>query len=251
MNENAHTPESTDHIPATPATNDVVVTEKPQRSRTRTLLFAGGAIVAAAVLVGGGAAIGAAIADDDDDDVADASLVANDEAGDSTTQTDRDDDDDTTTGVDDDTSSSSGTTAGSEVGTSSAAELNEIIAAASAIADGDPVSIDAERGGAWDVSFETAAGDESEVRVSSDGTAKLISTEAADADDTAPQGTLDAKTVDALVAAALAEVDGAVTDLDIDDDPTSPFDVSVLTSDGRSVDIELDAQMSVLSVEND
>jgi uncharacterized membrane protein YkoI len=250
MNENAHTPESTDRTPATPATNDVVVTEKPQRSRTRTLLFAGGAIVAAAVLVGGGAAIGAAIADDDDDDVADASLVANDEAGDSTTQTDRDDDD-TTTGVDDDTSSSSGTTAGSEVGTSSAAELNEIIAAASAIADGDPVSIDAERGGAWDVSFETAAGDESEVRVSSDGTAKLLSTEAADADDTAPQGTLDAKTVDALVAAALAEVDGAVTDLDIDDDPTSPFDVSVLTSDGRSVDIELDAQMSVLSVEND
>jgi hypothetical protein len=250
MNENAHTPDSTDHTPATPATNDVVATEKPQRSRTRTFLFAVGAIVAAAVLVGGGVAIGAAIDDDDDDDVADASLVANDEAGESTTQTDRGDSDDTID-ADDDTSSSNGTTAGSAVGTSSAAELNEIIAAASADVDGDPVSIDAERDGAWDVSFETAAGDESEVRVSSDGTAKVISTEAADADDTAPQGTLDAKTVDALVAAALAEVDGVITDLDIDDDPTSPFDVSVLTSDGRSVDIALDAQMSVVSVEND
>lgn len=258
MSESTHTPESTSPD-ATTSTTTEAVTPTDTRSRTRTFLFAGGAVVAAAVLAGGGVALGAAIADDDDD-LDNASLTANssvDAADDS-----RADDDTAASGdtasddiasddIANDDSTADGSAAAGVTGAASAAALSEIIAAAAEVADGSAVGIDAERDGSWDVSFETASGDETEVRVTTDGNASVISTEVADADDKAPQGSLDAKTVDALVAAALAEVDGTITDLDIDDDPTSPYDISVLTRDGQSVDIELDAQMAVLSVERD
>ena len=247
MSETTHTPEPTDHLASDPTT-DVATSESPKRSRGRTLLLTGGAVVTAALLAGGGVAIGAAIADEGDD-LDDASLAADgdDRRGDSDTGSADDDVSgavaDDATGTDDDA------TAG--VGSASAAELSEVVATAATIAEGDAVGIDAERDGGWEVSFETAAGDETEVRVAADGTPTVISTEAADADDEGPQGTLDAATVDALVASALAEIEGTVTDIDIDEDATSPYDISVLTRDGRSVDIEIDAQMTVLSVDRD
>ncbi|TFV82635.1 hypothetical protein E4V99_12715 [Microbacterium sp. dk485] len=185
--------------------------------------------MAAAVLAGGGIAIGAAIADEDDDDDRQTSM---------TTDAPNEDDEDAAADLGD-------------AGTSSADELMEIIDAAAAEAEGEPVAIDAERDGAWDVQFRTEAGEETEVRVAADGTATVISTEAADADDAAPTGSLDADTVEALVSAALAEVDGRVIDLEIDDDTTSPYSVTVVAQDGRAVDIALDAEMIVVTTDRD
>lgn len=253
MSEFTQNPEPTAENTTAPLTNEPTTAAAPKRSRTRTFLFAGGAVVAAAVLAGGGVAIGAAIADDDDDAMSSASLAAN-ETGDDRTATDSSTDDDATDDRDetaDDSATSTGSNTAGATGTDSAAELSEIITVAASEADGNAVSIDAKRDGSWEVSFETEAGDETEVRVTADATASVISSEVADADDSAPRGALDAKTVAALVDAALAEAGGTITDLEIDDDPTSPYDVSVLTSDGQSIEIELDAQMVVLSVDRD
>ena len=181
---------------------------------TRTLLIAGGSVLAAAVLVGGGVAVGAAIADDGDDD--DAAEVP------SSVSADR--------------------------GTHSTAELAEIVAAAGAAADGEAVGVEADTDGSWNVEFETNAGDETEVRVGSDGSAEVVSTDAADPDDTAPQHVLDADTLDALVSAAMAEVDGRIVDIEIDADAASPFDVSVVQSNGRMLDLQLDAALKVISI---
>jgi len=76
----------------------------------------------------------------------------------------------------------------------------------------------------------------------------VLSTEAAEADDIAPPAVLDADTVDALVAAAMDEVSGNITDIEIDDDTASPFDISVVQSNGRTIDVELDADMTVVAI---
>lgn len=223
-------PTTPDHSrPDTPAVAAEPAPAPAKRSRARRFLIAGGAVLAAAALAGGGIAIGAAIADEDDDD----------------------DDRQTSTTTDAPTEDDEDAADLGDTGTSSADELTEIIDAAAAEAEGDPVSIDAERDGAWDVQFRSEAGEEIEVRVAADGTATVISTEAADADDTAPTGSLDADTVEALVSAALAEVDGRVIDLEIDDDTTSPYSVTVVAQDGRAVDIALDAEMTVVTTDRD
>lgn len=229
MTDNNSLPESPPDT-ITPRPDDSL-SPAPHRSRTRTLLVAGGAVLAAAVLAGGGIAVGAAIADEMDDDDDERASVS------TTSDDDRVDD---------------GASAGAQSadhGTESADQLSEIIAAASATAEGDAVGIEAERDGSWDLQFETAAGDETEVRVSAEGTAEVSSTGTADADDSPAQGVLDVRTVDALVAAALAEADGKIIDIEIDDDTTSPFDVSVLQADGTTVELALDADMKVLSTE--
>ena len=226
---------------AAPAPHDPTPVDRPPRSRRRTLLLAGGAVVAAAVLAGGGIAIGAALADDDDDGDRTSMSRAADES--------RDGGD--TRGDDERSGDDSAQGAVADIGTASADELDGIIASAAAVAEGEPISLDAERDGSWDVRFETTAGDETGVRVTADGTATVTSTDAADPDDVAPQYVLDAATVDALVSAALAEVDGRIIDLEIDDDPASPFDVTVLTGEGRTVEGSLDAAMRVLSTDRD
>ncbi|WP_248242419.1 hypothetical protein [Microbacterium kunmingense] len=203
-----------------------------KRPRTRTLLIAGGAVLGGLLLAGGGVAAGAAIADAFEDDDDDRAVVG------------------ATTSDDDRTGGSAGTAA-PDMGTDSAAELSDLIAAAAEVADGDPVAIDAERDGSWDVEFRTSAGDETEVRVSPDGQATVISTDTADDDDKAPQGVLDPATVDALVAAALGETEGRITDLEVDDDATSPYDVTVLTDDARFIDLNLDADFAVLTADVD
>ena len=228
----------------TPATNAPATTTptagKPPTSGKRKLLVAGGSMLAALLLAGGGIAVGAAIADeadDDDRDGASASEVSEQDEDDNQDDSQDDDADDTASAADH--------------GTASADELIEIVDAAASEADGTAVSIDAGPDGSWDVEFRAASGDETEVRVASDGTAKVISTEAAEADDAAPEGGLDADTITALVAAALGEVDGVIVELESDDDTTSPYDVSVLTGDGRTVDIALDADLKVIATDTD
>ncbi|KAA9153414.1 hypothetical protein F6B41_08915 [Microbacterium lushaniae] len=214
--------------PDTPAVAPDTTPAPAKRSRTRTLLIAGGAVLAAAVLAGGGIAIGAAIADEDDDD--------DDRQTSVTADAPRGDDDAAELG---------------NMGTSSADELTEIIDAAAAEAEGHVVAIEVERDSAWDVQFRTEAGEETEVRVAADGTTTVVSTETADTDDTAPAHALDADTLEALVSAALTEVDGRIIDIEIDDDTTSPFSVTVVAQDGRAVDIALDAEMGVLTADQD
>ena len=135
-----------------------------------------------------------------------------------------------------------------DIGTESASELNEIIAAAADSAEGDAVGIEANADGSWDVQFETSDGAETEVHVTAGGTTEVLSTEAAEADDIAPPAVLDADTGDALVAAAMDEVSGNITDIEIDDDTASPFDISVVQSNGRTIDVELDADMTVVAI---
>jgi uncharacterized membrane protein YkoI len=211
-----HAPEST---PATATTHEHAPAA-PRRSRA--WLIAGGSVLAAALLAGGGIAVGAAIGDEMDDD-------------------------------DDRTSSDNGAASAgdqsADIGTESAIELADIIDAASASAEGAAVDIEAGRDGSWDVTFETSAGEETQVRVTANGTAQVVSTDAASADDVAPQGVLDADTVDALVATAMAQVEGRITDIEIDDDTASPFDISVVQANGRTVDLDLDADMKVLSID--
>ena len=190
-------------------------------------------MLAAAVLAGGGIAVGAAVADDLGDDDRDSGSTS--ENGTSGADGGESDDDDDAVG------------ASADVGSDSADELNDIIATASASAEGDPVEIEANRDGSWDVTFETSSGEETEVRVAGEGTAEVVSTDAADGDDSAPLGALDAATVDALVAAAMADTDGKVTDIEIDDDTASPYDLSVVTAEGRTVELDLDSDMKVLS----
>jgi hypothetical protein len=242
MSETTNTPNQPDPIQpdaATPATTTPTA-GKPPTSGKRKLLVAGGSILAALLLAGGGIAVGSAIADeadDDDRDGASASEVSEQDEDDNQDDNQDDDADDTASAADH--------------GTTSADELIEIVDAAASEADGTAVSIDAGPDGSWDVEFRAASGDETEVRVASDGTAKVISTEAAESDDAAPEGGLDADTITALVAAALDEVDGEIVELETDDDTTSPYDVSVLAGDGRTVDIALDSDLKVIATDTD
>ena len=207
---------------------------EPKRSRRRTLLISGGAVLAAAVLVGGGVAVGAAIADEFDDD------------SDSTSDTAQPDDDDTGASADTD-----GSVTTQATGTASSSELLDIIEIASAEAEGEPVGIEAAVDGAWDVQFATDAGDESEVRVDAEGTAVVVASEVADPDEQTREGSLDARTLEALVSAALAHTDGTVIDIEVDGDTASPYDVSVLTADRTTVDITLDPEFKVLTADPD
>jgi uncharacterized membrane protein YkoI len=249
MTENNSIPESTpattpvaDSPAITPRSDDS--TDARKRSRTRTLLIAGGSVLAAAVLASGGIAVGAAIADDTGDDDRDSSS----ESDDSTSEDNADDsandsgDDDAGDSSDDDDAAGM-----ADVGSNSADELNDLISTASASADGEAVAIEANRDGSWDVTFETSGGQESDVRVTADGTAEVVSTDAAEGDDSAALDSLDAARVDALVAAAMAEVDGKITDIELDDDTASPYDISVVTADGHTVELDLDKDMNVLS----
>lgn len=203
---------------------DIAPEPSRARNRNRSLLIGGGAALAALVLVGGGIAAGAAIADELDDD----------------------DDRDASTSLDRDERSGSGS-ATVDLGTTSADDLTQIIASAATLAEGDAVAVEAERDGAWDVTFVTTAGDETEVRVPVSGEPTVRSTEAADAGDARPVGALDPATIDALVAAVLSDADGRIVQLEIDDDGRGVYDAVVQHGDGRATDIELDGDFTVIS----
>lgn len=216
---------------------------KPGRKRA---LWIGGGIAAAVILAGGGVAVGAAIGDEFGDD-------------DRPSMSDgpRDDDDRAPQPGDDrdgDDRGEGGPANGGPVtgiGTDSADELVEIADAARGAADGDVTSIDAKRDGTWEVQLTAASGEETDVRVDADLSASVVSTDAADGDDTAPAQILDEDTIRSLVAAALEEADGMITDLDVDNDEVSPYDASVLTTDNRSIDIDFDASFAVVGTDTD
>ena len=234
MDDKNTTPETSPSAahPVDAGRNDALATPTaapaPKRRRTRGLLIAGGAVLTAAVLAGGGIAVGSAIADEADD----AATSVSD---------DRDDD------------SSDDSTSGdlSNLGTDSADDLVAMIDAASAAGEGRPVSIELERDGSAEVALEGEGGAETEVRVDGEGAASVISTEAAETDDTAPQHALDADAIAAIVEAALAEADGRVVEIEADDDSTSPWDVTVLTAAGEFVEIDLDAEFAVVATGSD
>jgi hypothetical protein len=212
-----------------------------KRRRTRGLLIAGGAVLSTLLLAGGGIAVGAAIADEADDatssvsDDQDGADSNDDDAADGDESSDDGDSDDTATGD------------VSNLGTDSADDVVAMIDAASAAGEGQPVSVDFDRDGSAEVTLEAEDGAETEVRVDASGEASVVSKEAAEQGDTAPQNVLDATAIAAIVDAALAETDGRIVEIEADDDGASPWDVTVLTADGTFVDIELDADFAVVA----
>ncbi|WP_337001077.1 MULTISPECIES: PepSY domain-containing protein [unclassified Microbacterium] len=252
-------PESAPDAPTVPveptpdaAAPDAVPTPAaPKPGRKRALLIGGG-IAAAVVLAGGGVAVGAAIGDEfgDDDRPPMSGGPRHDGADDHGQRGDQGDHGDRGDRErDDDTSDARGPVTG--IGTASADELIRIAEAARGVADGEVTSIDAKRDDTWEVELTTASGEETEVRVDKDLQASVIKTDTTDGDDTAPTLTLDDATIRALVAAALAEADGMITDLDVDGDDASPYDASVLTSDRRSIDIDFSADFAVVGTDTD
>lgn len=245
--QDASAPTAFDGQPAAPHNAQATASTPtaPTKPGHKRALLIGGGIAAAVVLVGGGVAVGAAIGDEfgDDDDRP------------SMSDGPRHDDDNRGPQQGDDRNDDRGPQQGggpvTGIGSDSADELVEIADAARGAAEGDVTSIDAKRDGTWEVTVETAAGDETEVRVDADLATTVVSTEAADGDDTGPTLTLDEDAIRALVAAALDEAEGMITDLDVDSDEVSPYDVSVLTSDNRSIDIDLDASFAVVGTDID
>lgn len=236
--------------PAPSAHAEPAAAPAPAKPGRKKALLIGGGIAAAVVLVGGGIAVGAAIGDEFGDD--DRPSMSDDPRHDDP----RHDDGDGPGSRGDDRDErgsrpSDGRGPVTGIGTSSAEDLIEIAHAARGVADGEVTSIDAKRDGTWEVQLTNAAGDETEVRVDEDLATDVVSTDAADGDDTGPALTLDDETIRALVAAALAEAEGMITDLDVDADEVSPYDASVLTSDNRSIDIDFDADFAVVGTDID
>ncbi|WP_270365885.1 hypothetical protein [Microbacterium algeriense] len=236
--------------PAPSAHADPAAASAPAKPGRKKALLIGGGIAAAVVLVGGGVAVGAAIGDEFGDD--DRPSMSDDPRHDDSRHDDGDGPGSRGDDRDDRGSRpSDGRGPVTGIGTSSAGELIEIAQAARGAADGEVTSIDAKRDGTWEVQLTNAAGDETEVRVDEDLATDVVSTDAADGDDTGPALTLDDETIRALVAAALAEAEGMITDLDVDADEVSPYDASVLTSDNRSIDIDFDADFAVVGTDID
>lgn len=230
---------------ASPLAAGETPTTAEARPRRKRALLIGGGIAAAVVLAGGGVAVGAAIGDElgEDDDrpsMSDGPRHDDDHG---------DDRDDRPDGQREDASGDRGPVTG--IGAESADELIDIADSARDAAEGEVTSIDAKRDGAWEVQLTSEAGEETEVRVDTEGSATVIGTEAAEGDDSAPTLVLDDEAIRALVEAALAEADGTVTDLGVDSDDISPYDASVLTSDSRSIDIDFTAEFAVIGSHTD
>ena len=225
-----------------------------RNGRKRGLLIGGG-VLAALLLAGGGVAVGAAMGDEfgDDDDRPGFSDGPRDDEGPAQDQQDGRPGDDRRDDRRDDDGPGAGPGKGpvAGIGTASADELVDIANAARGAAEGEVTSIDAKRDGAWEVELTTATGGETEVRVDAEGTATVVSSQDEDDDDTAPAYVLDDAAIRALVAAALDEADGLITDLDADDDASSPYDAQVVTDDRRSIDIDFDAEFAVVGTDSD
>ncbi|MFJ4172449.1 hypothetical protein [Microbacterium sp. NPDC089696] len=251
------TPIAAQPAPDAAAAPAPAATAAPKKTGLTRGLLIGGGIAAAVILVGGGIAVGAAIADDQDDDRAPFSDGPRDDDQDrgdrGQGQDDRPDGDDRRG----DGTPEDGPGAGGQggpvtgIGSASADEIVDVANAARGAADGEVTSIDAKRDGTWEVELTGSTGGETEVRVAADGTATVVSSDDEDDDDTAPAHTLDEAAIRALVAAALDEADGLITDLDADDDASSPYDVRVLTDDRRSIEIDLSADFAVVGTDTD
>lgn len=115
---------------------------------------------------------------------------------------------------------------------------------------------DDEGTGAYEVEVTLENGDE--VSVTLDSSYAVIGTEnegsddseTADASDDTATPLTDAEKASAEKA-ALAEVDGTVTDVDRSDDADHAFEVEVTRADGTDVDVELDEKFTVVRVDDD
>ncbi|WP_260857311.1 hypothetical protein [Microbacterium sp. 1.5R] len=233
-------------------------------NRRKRGLLIGGGVLAALLLAGGGVAVGAAIGDEigDDDDRPGSSDGPRDDEGapgqgqqggrPGEDRGDGRDDDGPADGPDGGPAAGPGNGPATGIGTASADELVDIANTARGAADGDVTSIDAKRDGAWEVELTTATGGETEVRVDREGKASVVSTkDGDDDDDTAPAYVLDEAAIRALVAAALDEADGLITDLGADDDASSPYDAELTTGDRRSIDIDFGTDFAVVGTDSD
>lgn len=235
---------------ATPVAPTPVATSEAPKSGRKRGLWIGGGIAAAVLLAGGGVAVGAAMADEIGDHDDDRPGVSDGPRHDDAEHGDRGErGDGPPPGGPQQGGPQGGPVTG--IGSDSADELVDIADAARGAAEGDVTSIDAKRDGTWEVTLVTSAGDETEVRVDADLATTVVSTETADGDDTGPSVSLDEESIRALVTAALDEADGMITDLDVDDDASRPYDVSVVTGDRRSIDIDLDASFAVVGTDTD
>lgn len=229
------------------------------RGRRRRNLLIGAAAAVALLAVGGGAyAIGANTADDDDDRPAFSEEGRHDGAnqGDDDGH-DRDDDrrdvDDRDDRADRDDSQVPGTGA-ADLPPADAASLRDAAEAAITETGASGVtSIDVERGG-YEVEVVLADGTSPDVFVAED---RKISTGADRDDDQADDPVLDLDRLSDLVAAALAAsesasgADGRIDSLSTSDDPGTAYEVSIRLSDGRDVDVDLDADLAVVRTDVD
>ena len=126
-----------------------------------------------------------------------------------------------------------------------AAALVAAIDMAVAEVDGtDAVAVEVERNG-WEVEVLTADGKEVEVLVHTDGTVKVGRSKTAGSDPA-----LDTTKVPAIIDAAIAAAgDGTVREISTSDSSTVSFEVAVRTSAGRTVEVELAQDLSVVSVD--
>jgi len=236
--------------PAADAAAPTATAAPAPAKRSRRGWLIGGGIAAAVLLAGGGVAVGAAIGDEFGDDdgrpgFSDGPRGDDDAAPGQGQQGGRPGDD--RGGDRRDDGPSDGPVAG--IGTDSADDLIDVANAARGAAEGEVTSIDAKRDGTWEVELTNGTGGETEVRVDAEGSATVISSDDEADDDTAPAYVLDDATIRALVAAALDEADGLITDLDVDDDASSPYDARVVSSDRRSVDIDFSADFAVVGTD--
>ena len=188
-----------------------------------------GAVLAALALLGAGIAIGVGIGDRHEERAVFDSFEHDAESG--------------GRGEGSNVQDSSGT---EPVAASDAAELVAAIDTAVAEVDGlGATSIEIERGG-WEVDVLTADGKEIEVLVREDGTVAVGRSSTAGSDPV-----LDTAQVPAIVDAAIAAAgDGTIREISTDDSATVSFEVAVRTSAGRTVDVELAKNLSVVSVDD-
>lgn len=106
------------------------------------------------------------------------------------------------------------------------------------------VAVEVERNG-WEVEVLTADGKEVEVLVHTDGTVRVGRSKTAGSDPA-----LDTTKVPAIIDAAIAAAgDGTVREISTSDSSTVSFEVAVRTSAGRTVEVELAQDLSVVSVD--
>lgn len=232
--------------------------------RKRGLLI-GAAAAVALIAVGGGAfAIGANMGGDDDDRPA-----AVDDSGsnqDDSTSGNGDD----SNGADDDGAAGDGTqddgaddadgtddNGGSHAGMPASDAAAMRAAAEEAIAETDAkgvTSIDVERIG-YEIEVQLADGSEPDVRVAEDGTV-TVEKDRQD-DDDRPEPLLDLDKLADIQKAALSAVskqggaDGVVDSVSTSDDGRVAYGISVRLPDGRDADVELAADLTVVTVDLD
>ena len=217
------------------------VTAPGARRRRRLGLALPALGLSALVLAGCGAGTDTA---DDSDDGAEATQSASADSSDGASEDSADDASESSSASESaGESASSSPSASSAAGSGAAAgipsdraELDEIISAAEGTLDGSSaVQIDDGSGG-WEVTVATA-GTEQEVHVSEDHEATVEETESDDHD--IDPGTLELSLADAVEAAA-GEQDGAVTQVDLDDDDDRAV-WQVEFDDDIDVDVDADS----------